>query len=130
MSFFEFPHTRTYDSDLGWIIKTMKQICEMVESLDEWKIEHEEEYEELKNLYDSIMSGRFPPEIVEAFNKWAATNMPSLVKEMIFTVFFGITEDGFFYADIPESWEMIIFNTTGYDILVPGEEFGHLVLSY
>ena len=30
MSFFEFPHTRTYDSDLGWLIKKMKEIIEDV----------------------------------------------------------------------------------------------------
>lgn len=26
MAFFEFPHTRTYDSDLGWIIKAIKDV--------------------------------------------------------------------------------------------------------
>lgn len=30
MSFFEFPHTRTYDSDLGWLIKKMKEIIDDV----------------------------------------------------------------------------------------------------
>ena len=24
MAFFEFPHTRTYDSDLGWLIRQCK----------------------------------------------------------------------------------------------------------
>lgn len=28
MSFFEFPHTRTYDSDLGWIIKHLHHLSE------------------------------------------------------------------------------------------------------
>ena len=26
MAYFEFPHTRTYDSDLGWLIKHVKAI--------------------------------------------------------------------------------------------------------
>lgn len=26
MSFFEFPHTRTYDSDLGWLIKAVRKL--------------------------------------------------------------------------------------------------------
>jgi len=130
MSFFEFPHTRTYDSDLGWLIKIVKQVCEAVNGLDEWKSEHEHEYEELKALYDSLMSGNFPPSIVEAFNRWAAANMPSLIHEMIMTVWFGITDDGYFVAYIPESWEDIIFNTTGLDISIPNYEYGHLVLSY
>lgn len=47
------------------------------------------------------------------------------------TVWFGLTDDGHFVAYIPDSWEDIIFNTTGYDITVSLQpEFGHLVLSF
>lgn len=36
MAFFnEFPHTRTYDSDLGWIIKTIRKLIDQVDSLNE-----------------------------------------------------------------------------------------------
>ena len=130
MSYFEFPHTRTYDSDLGWLIKTVKELCDTANNLEEWRTEHEEQYKELKALYDALMSGKFPPSIVEAFNKWAKANMPSLVKEMIKTVWFGLTDDGYFVAYLPESWSDIIFNTTGFDISIPGYSYGHLVLSY
>lgn len=130
MSFFEFPHTRTYDSDLGWIIKTVKELCDLVNSLDDWKIEHEAEYEQLKALYDSLMSGKFPPEIVTAFNKWAKENMPDLLKEAVKSVWFALTDDGYFVAYIPDSWAEIIFNTTGLDITIPGVDYGHLVLSF
>ena len=130
MSFFEFPHTRTYDSDLGWLIKTVKQLCEAVETLDDWKAEHEEEYNQLKALYDAIMSGNFPPEIVSAFNTWARNNMPMLIKEMIKSVWFGLTNDGYFVAYVPDSWSDIIFNTTGLDISIAGVDYGHLVLSF
>lgn len=45
MAFFnEFPHTRTYDSDLGWLIKEVKEwadkyedLVEFQEQIDEWK---------------------------------------------------------------------------------------------
>lgn len=30
MSYFEFPHTRTYDSDLGWLIKQVKYLTDQV----------------------------------------------------------------------------------------------------
>lgn len=130
MSFFEFPHTRTYDSDLGWLIKTVKSLTEMVSDLDDWKISHENEYKELKLLYDQIMNGNFPPEVVNAFNKWAAQNMPSLLKEAVKSVWFGLNDDGYFVAYIPTSWADIIFNTTGLDIFIPDEDYGHLVLSF
>lgn len=130
MSYFEFPHTRTYDSDLGWLIKTVKDITTFVDGLLDWKMEHEEEYDQLKALYDSLMSGNFPPSIVEAFNKWAKNNMPSLITEMIKSVYFGLTDDGYFVAYIPDSWADIIFNTTGLDITIPDVDYGHLVLSF
>lgn len=130
MSYFDFPHTRTYDSDLGWLIKSVKKLIECCEDMQQWRIDHEAEYNQLKALYDAIMSGTFPPEIVTALNKWMATNGRDLVGELVKMVFFGITDDGYFVAYIPEYWDDIIFNTTGYDINLPDFDFGHLVLSF
>lgn len=47
MSYFEFPHTRTYDSDLGWLIKTVKELSEEYETLVSWMNTHKSEYQEL-----------------------------------------------------------------------------------
>ena len=130
MSFYEFPHTRTYDSDLGWLIKTVKDLLTCCDEMKSWKVTHEEQYKQLKALYDSIMGGSFPPEVVEALNKWMMQNGRDLVGELVKLVFFGITDDGYFVAYIPEYWDDIIFNTTGYDITIVGYDFGHLVLSF
>lgn len=133
MSFYEFPHTRTYDSDLGWLIKTVKDLLTCCDEMTAWKIEHEAEYEQLKALYDAIMSGNFPPSITNAFYDWMHKNALSLVGEMVKNVFFELTDDGHFVAWIPDSWSDIIFNTSDYDIILsahPEVEFGHLILSY
>lgn len=130
MSYFEFPHTRTYDSDLGWLIKTVKELTELVSGLEDWKTSHQEEYDQLKALYDAIMSGNFPPEIVEAFNKWFSQNALDIIGELVKMIFFGITDDGYFVAYIPEGWDDITFGTTGLDLLIAGYDYGHLVLSY
>lgn len=130
MSYFEYPHTRTYDSDLGWLIKTVKGLLECCDQMKDWKTEHEEQYQQLKTLYDEIMSGTFPPEIVAGLNKWMMQNGRDLVGSLVKLVFFGITDDGYFVAYVPEYWDDIIFNTTGYDISIAGYDFGHLVLSY
>lgn len=47
MSFFEFPHTRTYDSDLGWLIKKMQELLAEYDVLMSWKAQHELEYSDL-----------------------------------------------------------------------------------
>ena len=130
MSYFEFPNTRTYDSDLGWLIKTVKKITELVDGLEDWTIDHKEEYDQLKALYDALMAGNFPPSISEAFNKWMQKNALDLVGELVKMVFFEITDTGYFVAHIPDSWADIIFNTTGLDIIVPDVDYGHLTLSF
>ena len=130
MSYFEFPHTRTYDSDLGWLIKTVKKLTELVDGLEDWKTEHVEEYDQLKALYDAIISGHFPDSITNAFNQWMQTNALTLMGELVHMVFFQITNEGYFVAYIPDSWADIIFNTTGYDISIPDVDYGHLTLSF
>lgn len=63
-------------------------------------------------------------------------NVDAMLKEIIehyiaTMVFFGITDDGYFVAYIPESWDDITFYTTELDIFLPIEpEYGHLVLAY
>lgn len=131
MSYFEFPHTRTYDNDLGWLIKSVKTLIECCEDMQQWRIDHEAEYNQLKALYDALMSGTFPPEIVTALDKWFTINGRDLVGELVKSVFFEISPDGYFVAWIPDSWADIIFNTTGLDItLAIQPDYGHLVLSY
>jgi len=131
MAFFEFPHTRTYDSDLGWLIRQCKTNQEAIETLEAWKADTQSNIDDIKQLYADIIAGNFPKEMADAITKWIAENFYDIVGEMMKMVFFGLTDSGYFVAYIPESWNDITFNTTEYDIQVPiMPDFGHLVLSY
>lgn len=128
----DFPHTHMYESDLRELIHKVTRMYKQVNELEAWKNTHEKEYEQLKELYDQIVSGNFPPEVEAAFYKWASENMVDIIGTIITTkIFFKLTDDGYFTAYIPESWSQIQFNTTQYDIWLEQQpEFGHLVLSY
>ena len=130
MSFFEFPHTRTYDSDLGWIIKDTKTLDDIVKNILQWIDDTQPTIDDLKNLYNTIMSGNLPEGMKEGIRKWMEANALDLVGELVKMVFFGLTPDGYFVAYIPESWDDIIFGTTGLDDFPAGIDFGHLTLSY
>lgn len=56
MGFFEFPHTRTYDSDLGWLIKKMEELLNEYNTLMAWKAQHESDYNELLRRVNSLES--------------------------------------------------------------------------
>lgn len=128
---FDFPHTHYYDTDLRELIYKVTKILSTVEMLKDWKEQHEDEYAQLKELYDNLMAGNYPPSFEESLTRWLQINAMDIVGELVKMVIFNITDDGYFVAYIPESWDEIIFNTTGLDIdLALQPEYGHLVLSY
>lgn len=127
---FDFPHTHMYDSDLRELIAMYKKLVPAVEALESWRTEYEAEYAELKSFMDAIEAGQFPDSMYEAMRTWLQNNAIDIIGEMVKMVFFGITDDGYFVAYIPESWSDIVFGTTGLDVIIPGTEYGRLVLNY
>ena len=132
MGFFnQYPYINLTDLNLDYVLKHLKEFMLKVDGLEEWKAQHEAEYAELKALYDAIVSGNFPQSMIDALKNWLSVNALDLIGELVKMVIFNITDDGYFVAYIPESWDEIIFNTTGLDIDLPLQpEYGHLVLSY
>lgn len=131
MAFFEFPHTRTYDSDLGWLIRQCKSNLDAIKALLEWKETAVDTVSQLQQLLEDVAAGNFPDEIANAIREFIVNNFYDIVGDMTKMVFFGLTDSGYFVAYIPESWDDIQFFTTGYDFttdLMP--EYGHLVLGY
>lgn len=127
---YEFPYTdpNLYNDD--WLLKKMKELLVKMDELEIWKTEYAQAYEDFKKMVEDIESGNFPLSIRNAFRSWMEQNALDLVGELVKMVFFGITDDGYFVAYIPEGWDDIIFNTTGYDIPLAGYDFGHLTLSF
>ena len=131
MAFFEFPHTRNYDADLGWLIKEYKTLKAEYDVLTDCCEDVENRLAALESLYNQIMSGTFPEPIRNAFVSWMRENALDIIGELATSVFFGLSDTGYWMAYIPESWHDIVFNTTGLDITLELQpEYGHLVLSY
>lgn len=125
-----YPYLNVNDLNLDWIIKHFKEFIDEISNLEDWRREHEQEYAELKKFMDDVEAGKLPPATYERLRTWIYDNAADLMGEVVKMVFFGITDDGYFYADIPSGWNEIIFNTTGLDINIVGVEYGHLVLTY
>lgn len=127
----EYPYTDFHELNLSWVIERLKFILNAIEKIDGWIEQHEKDYQELKDFYDALVSGNFPPSFISALEDWMERNALDLVGRLINMVIFNITDDGYFVAYIPESWDEIMFGTTGLDINLPLQpEYGHLVLSY
>ena len=128
--FNEYPYKNLEDFNLDYILKHLRELLADYKTLDDWKKNFQEEYKKLIDFYNTIINGDFPQELKDAFIKFMTDNAVDLMGELVHMVFFGITDDGYFVAYIPESWDDIQFGTTGLDTIIAGEEYGRLVLSY
>ena len=131
MSYFEFPHTRTYDSDLGWIIRDDMTQDEAIALIKQWIQETQPTIDDLNNLYNAIISGNLPQGMIDGITAWMDENALALVGQMVKHVYFGLNDNGYFLVTIPEQWKDLVFKTTGWDYNTPLQpEFGHLCLLY
>lgn len=130
MAFFEFPHTRTYDSDLGWIISRINSYDDTIQALNDWIETNTPTIDDLVAFKDALESGDLPAGVQQGIEAWLSTH-GEVIAAIVKNVWFGLTNAGYFVAYVPDSWSDIKFKTTGLDInlaLMP--DYGHLVLQY
>lgn len=125
---YEYPYTDPNRANTDWEINKVKDFGKF---LDDFIKNYSGAYEELLKIIEDLNNGIFPACIIKAFEKWMHDHAIDLVGSMVDNVFFEITDDGYFVANIPTSWDDVEFNTTGLDIEVGLQpQYGHLVLSY
>lgn len=83
--------------------------------------------EQLEADFEKFKESGFFDYYAEQIREWINANMPDIIAQSIKMVFFGLTDDGYFCAYIPESWSDIQFDTG----MVYGRfDYGRLLLRY
>lgn len=129
--FEQFPYTNFHDLNTDWIIRLVKALDAKVDSMEEWKAQHEVEYQELKQFMDDLKAGIFTPAMYDAMIAWIQANIFDIIGDMVKFITVYLNDTGHICIRMPSQWDIIKFNTTGLDINVPLEpEYGHLTISY
>ena len=127
MFFNQFPYTDFHELNLDFVLKNYKTLLDSLAHLDSWVDTHEQEYEVLKQKVDDLENGRWSEDFVNTLISWYEANIIDIIGEMVKQVFFGVNDQGYFVAYIPESWRDITFDTI---MDYSSEYYGHLTLSY
>lgn len=131
MALFEhFPYTNFQDLNLDELLRHMRELLTKMKELENLVGGYNDRISALETFMQQMESGDFPPAFLDSLYEWLSVHVPEILADAIKMVWFGLTEDGYFVAYIPNSWDDIQFNTTEYDISIPLQpEYGHLVLS-
>ena len=86
-----------------------------------------EDIDELQRLFEKFMESGFEDYYAQQIEAWVDEHMPDIIDQSIKMVFFGLTDDGYFCAYIPDTWEEIQFDT-GFNYS-DQNTYGHLILN-
>ena len=125
--FNNYPYQNLNDLNLDYVLDVARKATETLKDLGNYA----ERVAELEDAVSKLESGDLTPELAASIVDLVQRDIIGLVGDMVKFVFFGLTDDGYFVAYIPEPWDSIIFNTTEYDIWIDNfREYGHLTISY
>lgn len=89
-------------------------------------IDHES-IEALEREFETFKQSGFIDYYAAQIQAWINQNMERLISASIKQVYFGLTENGYFVAYIPNSWDDIIFDT---GMVYGQDEYGRLILRW
>ena len=87
-----------------------------------------EAIKELQDAFAKFMENGFNDYYAEQVEQWIAANLQKIIDAMtVSTVYFGLTDDGYFTAYYPLSWKTVQFDTIAD---YSSDYYGCLVLLY
>lgn len=92
---------------------------------DNLNLDHET-IEKLQDDFEKFVNGQYDEFYEQKILEWIDSNMEPIISHAIKQVFFGLTDDGYFVAYIPDSWSEIVFDT---GMVFGTAEYGRLILS-
>lgn len=112
----------------------IKKICEELHRLCEYanmlgvniNLDHEA-IAQLQADFQRFIDGQYDDYYKDVIYKWIQDHFADLISAGVRQVFFGLTDDGYFCAYVPDSWSEITFDTGA---VFGRSDYGRLILRF
>ena len=105
----------SYYEDLARKQELMERLAIRIWEYDTTLYEKLKMVQETLQKYADILDGKiddFDNIILNETIRWLNENMEDILTQAVKIAWFGLTDDGYFMAVIPENWKDVIFDTT------------------
>ena len=118
------------DSHEERIKRICLELCKLLKYADylgdSINLDHKE-IEELQEAFQKFIDGEYDDYYKKLISDWISDNFANLISEGVRQVYFGLTDDGYFCAYVPESWSEITFDTGA---VFGRSDYGRLILRF
>lgn len=118
-----------YSAEQRWkaIGKLLKKLCEYVEYMgDEINVDRDA-INALQEQFQKFIDGEYDEYYENVIAEWINENFAELISDGVKQVYFGLTDDGYFCAYVPDSWSEITFDTGA---VFGRSDYGRLILRF
>lgn len=129
-----YDDSLSYMELLSKVVKKLNELGEdynlLVEELNQHDYDYQQMQEDIALLQEEmekVKRGDYISNYIDALSQWIDDNLQELVAKIVKFVQFGLTNTGYFYADVTDAWDFLQFSTI-YDTADPN--YLHLVIEY
>lgn len=112
---------------LNRVIDNQNNIIDMIGPFGTEFEKLKEELDLVKEELEKVKNGDYVSLYIDSLAKWIDQNLQELVGRVVKYIMFGLTNDGYFCAYIPTSWQFLSFDTV---VNVDDPLYGHLILRW
>lgn len=132
-AYFQTVLPAVFDDSLSYyegVCRLTNKLNELIEAFNQNPINLEEMWKRINEIEQEMeewKNGGYDEYIQASADKWVSNNLAYIFDHTVKQVYFGLTDDGYFCAYIPDSWDDIDFDTGAvYDT----PTYGRLILRY
>ena len=107
--------------------KVVEKLCDYANEICDQTNLNTSDIAELQKRFEEFVEHGFDDYYAEQLEQWFIDNAWKIYERTAKQVFFGLTDDGYFCAYVPESWKEIEFDTGA---IYGTEEYGRLILRF
>lgn len=109
------------------LCEELRRLCEYANTLGIAINLDREAIAELQADFQRFIDGEYDQYYKDLIYKWIQDNFADLISAGVRQVFFGLTDDGYFCAYVPDSWSEITFDTGA---VFGRSDYGRLILRF
>lgn len=122
-----FDDSLSYYEVVCKVVQLFNERADILNEVIEQVNKNTADIEEVKKWIEDFDGGNLNPTLERLVKEWIDEHLDFVFTHLAKQVFFGLTEDGYFCAYIPRSWNDIIFDT-GWDY--SKDTYGRLILRW